>query len=367
MGNIPIGTNLGNIGQLYRPTGFYLIEVDEEWHLFIVSTVGNSLSRIDFGTSLLNTPTGVNLGDGSGLFDLPRDLVITKICDNYFGLLANRTNGEIVLLDFGNDIQNNFFGVSYGSFDGVVYPHAITSFRVSSGNVSFFIVDVESAKLNRLSFDTSVGTIFCGSAIDEVEISYFQPGEYALQLITDEGTPGQNSFCKNIVVIPSPDLNIGSDTILCFGETIELESSSSQTIWQGEVESDIYEVEEEGIIYASLSEGQCTTMDTLEVVFEDCESCFQLPNVFTPDGDMNNDEFRAIINCNVEIIDYQITIFNRWGQKVFSSNNVLTAWNGGYKDSSCPSDVYVWKLFFSYKKSGQVFEKIDSGDITLIR
>lgn len=66
------------------------------------------------------------------------------------------------------------------------------------------------------------------------------------------------------------------------------------------------------------------TVDTVVVdILLDCD--LTVPNVFTPNGDGKNDEFKITANG---IKTYSITIYNRWGAKVFESNDISNSWNG---------------------------------------
>ncbi len=94
---------------------------------------------------------------------------------------------------------------------------------------------------------------------------------------------------------------------------------------------------------------------------EGCEGKF--PNVFTPNGDELNDYFGLYSNCTAT--NFQMRIYNRWGQLVFESNAATNTWDGRYKDQAAPSEVYLWQA--SYNLPG-VEEKISkSGDVTLLR
>lgn len=42
--------------------------------------------------------------------------------------------------------------------------------------------------------------------------------------------------------------------------------------------------------------------------------------------------------------EYSMTIFNRWGQALFSSKELYKGWNGYYKDKVSPEGVYFWKI-----------------------
>jgi len=368
--NVPVATNLGNIGELFGPTGFYPIQVEGEWHLFVVNTNGNSLSRVDFGDSFLNMPTGVNLG-GAGQLKVPRDVVITKVCDNYIGLVGNRTEGEIIVIGLGPDIRNSFFGIIKEKFQGVSYPHAFSSLSITSSGVTGFVVDVENSKLNRVRFNTPDGAIQCAGHLEEIELSYADPGNYMIQVITDEGLPSQSGFCKNIVVIPSAELDLGADTILCLGETLILESEYPQTVWLDEVDvaqvdGYNFEVTTSGIVQATVEEGTCISRDSIYVEFDDCEQCFLFPNIFAPTQDTDN-EFASILNCDAEILDYGLTVYDRWGHPVFYSDDFTLAWRGRCREAFCLPGVYAWHLFFSYAINGQIQERVEVGTVTLVR
>ena len=61
-----------------------------------------SLTRLDFGSSLLNVPTGVNLGNAGGILRHPRDLTIMKFCGEIIGFAVNGAIGsnDVVKLEF---------------------------------------------------------------------------------------------------------------------------------------------------------------------------------------------------------------------------------------------------------------------------
>jgi gliding motility-associated-like protein len=90
---------------------------------------------------------------------------------------------------------------------------------------------------------------------------------------------------------------------------------------------------------------------------------FQIPNVFTPDGDSKNDVFKALVK---EGVSFKLTIYNRWGAKVFESEDPETAWNGKSlnEGAECPAGVYYY--ICDYKLRGQE-DKTRTGTVTLIR
>ncbi|MFK7775091.1 MAG: gliding motility-associated C-terminal domain-containing protein [Saprospiraceae bacterium] len=352
---------------LDNPTGFFPISVEGNWYLFIVNTEGNSITRFDFGNSLFNNPVENDLGD-LGILNEPRDLSIFYACNQYCGFLLNKGDSTLIKLDFSSDIENTPSIFTVSNQEILNFPHSITEGYFTESALHFFFTNVESNDLKELVFPiNSSNPVQCRDNSNPPEISFDSSGIHSLFLITDEGIPTQSSDCKQIFVLPTPNLNIGNDTTVCVGSTLILESNSENTVWgNGNIGATI-SVNEGGIIEAELSNENCTTYDSIEVDFINCEDCFLVPNVFTPDGDNLNDEFKPILECENLIEKYSLQIYNRWGNNVFETSNLMEGWDGKFNNNPSPSDVFVWKIFYTVNFDGQVLERTISGDVTLIR
>ena len=68
-----------------------------------------------------------------------------------------------------------------------------------------------------------------------------------------------------------------------------------------------------------------------------------VPNIFTPDGDGINDTFKPISPC---IVNYQITIFNRWGHPIFISETG-SEWDGTQDGKELPAGTYIYRIDYS--------------------
>jgi gliding motility-associated-like protein len=95
-----------------------------------------------------------------------------------------------------------------------------------------------------------------------------------------------------------------------------------------------------------------TVLNTCEVYF---------PSAFTPNNDGKNDVFR-ILNAN-NLVDYNLSIFNRWGQRVFETRDYTKGWNGNFNGNSQPSGIYVW--YSTFKLAGK--DRKMKGTVALIR
>jgi gliding motility-associated-like protein len=89
-----------------------------------------------------------------------------------------------------------------------------------------------------------------------------------------------------------------------------------------------------------------------------------IPNAFTPNGDGLNDNFRIVGVQPENITKFNFQIYNRWGQMIFYTTNILDAWDGSYKGVECPPGVYVWVIYYEDNKKNKVSNK---GTVTLVR
>lgn len=89
-----------------------------------------------------------------------------------------------------------------------------------------------------------------------------------------------------------------------------------------------------------------------------------IPNAFTPNNDGLNDEFKAVINRPIP--KFEMSIFNRWGRRVFYSPSATKGWDGK-TDGGTPMDagVYFYRVRYTCEMGSQ--EKTYQGDLTLIR
>lgn len=91
-----------------------------------------------------------------------------------------------------------------------------------------------------------------------------------------------------------------------------------------------------------------STMKIIEVAEE---LVFFIPNTFTPDNDQFNQGFGVVLAEDYQLSDFELTIFNRWGEILFSSNDINNYWDGKYNGTVCQDGTYLWKLSFSSKES----------------
>ncbi|MFH0893367.1 MAG: PKD domain-containing protein [Bacteroidota bacterium] len=88
-----------------------------------------------------------------------------------------------------------------------------------------------------------------------------------------------------------------------------------------------------------------------------------VPNAFTPDGDGINDYFGPK-GTNFDPDHFEMYIYNRWGEQLFSTTNVNYCWDGRVNGTVCKQDVYIWMIIL--KVNEHKFQKFQ-GHVTIIR
>lgn len=523
VGNMPTGVNLGSPGTLDHPTGIFATQENGNWYVFITNEISNTISRLDFGNSLANTPIGVNLGNAGGNIAQPRDISIIRDCGKIFGLVVSTNASDLTRLDFASDITGNFTATSLNSGGNFGFPHCITTIFREGNDLYAFVTNASSNTLSRFTFSSCSNSSIASSLLkDPPDVAYNAAGVYTINLLMNESSPTQSAYCKNIVVLDPPVVNLAVTPPSCYGDAngginiqvaggtgpfeYALQGESYQTspvfsslpagsyvlsvrnasckVDQPVVltappelklsysKTDEYCGERNGEVNAVVTGGtppynyywdnsagstSITGLEagTYELMVTDQHHCVQqtivrlndiilppvlitnndttinigqsvllhainatdyawtpaaslncidcpdpvatprqtttytvttpngknclktdvvtvivtfnnslyIPTAFTPNGDGVNDRF--VVKARGVVV-YNIRIFNRWGQEVFSSNNVSDHWDGKFKDQLQPGGVYVYFVTYSFygEKNEALMQK---GTLTLVR
>ncbi len=121
----------------------------------------------------------------------------------------------------------------------------------------------------------------------------------------------------------------------------------------------------EGLHRVGISSAFCGTyIDSTRVVFSLCDTCITMPNAFSPNHDGRNDKFKPIIICPLNT--FHMSIFDRWGKKVFESFDANADWDG-YDANRVPSDNGVYVYTIEYRSTATNIPRFANGNITLLR
>ncbi len=92
---------------------------------------------------------------------------------------------------------------------------------------------------------------------------------------------------------------------------------------------------------------------------------FYVPNTFTPDGDEYNQTFQPIFTSGYDPQDFQLLIFNRWGEVIFESRDASIGWNGTYGGKYVKDGTYIWTIEFQETMSDK--RHYHQGHVNMLR
>ena len=225
----PTGTNLGNLGNMNEPSGLFPVNDNGTWRVFITSTANNSITRIDFGSALNNTPVNaVNLGNPNSVLDGPRDIMIINNCNQITGYVLNGNSDELIQLNFPN-LTVAPSAISLNNIGNLSLPLCFSKIFRAGADLYSFVSNASNNTVTKFKFPGCTNSSIPSSTLQNPPaISYNSPGIYNITLTIDDSLPTQNTVCKQIVVV-SPVLSFDNDTTICSGNSIQLIASGANT------------------------------------------------------------------------------------------------------------------------------------------
>ena len=186
--------------------------------------------------------------------------------------------------------------------------------------------------------------------------------------VSDDCTSDQADVLVN--VLPAPIINAGPDTTIFRAETVELTSNGGGTyLWtpsEGLSDTTISNPDASPwwtttYFVEVTADNGCSRVDSVTVTIRlRCER-MHMPNAFTPNNDGQNDLFR-IVELGDDVVE-NFSIFNRWGEIVFSTNQNSHGWDGTVNGKPQPIGTYLYTITSSCE--GQIVKR--AGNVTLLR
>lgn len=202
-------------------------------------------------------------------------------------------------------------------------------------------------------------------------------GLYTVTVTSDNGvcqiTEGFNAI---VAPLDESQINVSTGANFCSrdtenaGVTLRAGPGFNAYEWRLLPETDIIGTDslltvfEEGRYEVSITIGSSCVSRVITVT-ESCAPRIDLPNAFSPNGDAVNEQFFAF--PNVYVTDFEIFLYNRWGELIFYSADQNFRWDGNFNNKPVPVDTYTYIIRFKSSLDTAVEENIQRGTVTLIR
>jgi gliding motility-associated-like protein len=253
----------------------------------------------------------------------------------------------------------------------LVYAHRACEERIDTIAVQF---------INDLVVDLGPDTAVCkGQYLDLDATSVYNTAQYLWQDgKTDPAYHVTNGGDYSVTVSVGPcsvsdtvrvhekviDIKLGKGLIPCHEESIVLDAGvdSAGYLWQDGSTGRTIKATKEATYSVKVTQGECSATASVDVKFEGCPCNVVLPTAFSPNNDGKNDKFGATLSCDIN--SYRLMIYNRWGNRVFYSEDINEKWDGTCKGIALDGDVFNYYLEF---KDGENKVYYYKGTVTLVR
>ncbi len=174
-------------------------------------------------------------------------------------------------------------------------------------------------------------------------ITIYDPGNYTFK----RAVPGciQRESIE-IRYLPNPKLDLGQDSLIYKVDTIKFDVAEpgATFLWWDRTTKPQYIVTRPGFYEVEGWLNGCYNKNAINIELKTFDVELLMPNVFTPNGDKKNELFVPITAKG--IVSIHLSIFNRYGLELFSSNTFDHAWDGTYNHEPALSGVYFYQIHY---------------------
>lgn len=231
-------------------------------------------------------------------------------------------------------------------FDGTVQPITLRDTTIC-GNVNLTL-DAGNAGNPIARFKWQPG----GQTSRQININ--QPGTYSVSVFTVDDYSYNCPGCvacdsavasANVRLGVKPSVNLGPDRFICNDNPVTLDAGGDgiSYLWTpgGETTQSITTAISGTYGVSVTNSDGCTSTDQI-FLKDSCPMYLFLPDAFSPDDNNLNDIF--IWKGNMKMKNYKLVIYNRWGEKVFETEDPAKGWDGIYQGKHCQESVFVYLI-----------------------
>lgn len=205
-----------------------------------------------------------------------------------------------------------------------------------------------------------------GAIGETLHITAAGQGWYQCRVINDSVCLFTDSFGVFWQTPPPTGFLGKGDTTVCYTDSTILNATAgfgATYLWQDGSTKPTFRVTKPGNYSVTVTNACGPTILNKIVNFSACSDSLFIPTAFTPNGDGRNDEFKPVYYYTIGK-QYNLTVFNRFGQLLFTSNNIAKGWDGTYKGILQPIDTYIYQVSYRRRNDKTYYAK---GTVTLIR
>ena len=273
-----------------------------------------------------------------------RDLEIGR----YTGIDHEEWRRYVTYINPSQDLNGMLLEVNWSSLPTYSGHMLVDNMRVEEISTpplrELTICEGESLRLDAFEArDASAIAWSTGADSDFIEVT--EAGTYTVD-VTLGNCVFTETFEVRLQEAPQPFIAL-TDAAICFEESLllDLSGEGDSFLWQDGSTDPVFTVTSPGTYSVDITIGSCTTNHRLLVIEDDCPPVIRMPNAFTPNGDGTNETFIPIELDNIR--EMQTNIYNRWGDLVFETSNLMIEWDGNLPNAEpAPPSTYYWQISY---------------------
>lgn len=202
-----------------------------------------------------------------------------------------------------------------------------------------------------------------GSVVDSTLVT---SGGQVQVTLTLDGCSASDAV--NVVFLPRVEsIDLGPDATICPGRDLVLDATThlAEYTWNTGSDRPTLAVTMPGTYIVELAGPCINATDTITITTGDCAPLIHVPNAFTPNGDGMNEVFLPVVSGAFDA--YELLIFDRWGEAIFSSASPQGSWDGLVNGTPAQDGVYVWTIRYKAVTDEGVVQERLTGHVTLLR
>lgn len=221
--------SLGNPGGVLNfPSDMAGIIDNNQYYFFVTNRGNNTIARISLGSSLnTTTPAGTNLGDFLFRVLEPSSISLTRDCGGIFAYITDSSTSQLVCIQMQTAL-GIYTPVTYSVVGGMNFPSGISGILRDKDDLYAFVVNTFDSTLTKLTINQCTNaSIPSFTEVTPPVFSYNTPGTYNIYYTINDGQPNMQVECKQIVVMPTPNIFINVNPTICKGDSIKLYAISN--------------------------------------------------------------------------------------------------------------------------------------------
>jgi len=223
------------------------------------------------------------------------------------------------------------------------------------------------------------GDVLNGTSVNS---TFLFPGCYDVSLFVEENGCSNTMTLTDYICVqndPLASFTVSPQSFTDVNQLVNFTNNSQgavEYIWdfgdgfssQTWAPSHLYSETEAGVFITLIAISDFGCIDSTQVFIPfDEQEIFYVPNTFTPDGDNFNQIFTPVFYSGFDPYNFEMLIFNRWGELIFETHDSEKGWDGSYGLSGADAQdgVYTWKIIYKNPETDE--RKIVVGHVTLLR